>query len=55
MKSVWFCTCTKCGREIADSDKQAFDFKRGGWIYDRESGDWTCDKCVDEDKKEGAK
>lgn len=47
MITVWCCTCSKCGKEVASRDKQALDFKCGGWKYDRENREWICDECVD--------
>ena len=47
MMRVWVCQCKQCGREIADQDRLAFDFKRGGWRYNRETGEWTCDECAE--------
>ena len=55
MTSVWCYTCSKCGREIADSDRLGFDFKRGGWVYDKDSKDWTCDECAEAAKDGSAK
>lgn len=52
MISIWCCTCARCGKEIADGDRQALDFKRGGWQYDRETREWTCDECMEKESRE---
>ena len=44
--TVWCCTCTNCGREIASSDRLDFEFRRAGWKYDRDTHEWTCDECA---------
>ena len=45
--TVWCCTCSRCGREVASSDKLDFDFRRGGWRYNRDTHEWMCADCVE--------
>ena len=51
MKWIWTCTCSKCGREIADGEKLALEFKRAGWTFDTVSRKWTCDECAEKEGK----
>lgn len=53
MMTVWSCTCAKCGKEVADGDRQGFEFKLAGWRYNRETHEWICDECAE--KEDGAK
>lgn len=48
MKWLWSCRCQRCGKEIADTDKQALEFKRGGWVYLGHNRGYICDECADE-------
>lgn len=51
MKWIWTCTCSKCGREIADGEESALEFKRAGWTFDTVSRKWTCDECAEKEGK----
>ena len=48
--TVWSVTCEKCGKEAADADRQAFDFKIGDWHYNRSTGKWVCGDCAEKAK-----
>ena len=58
MMRVWVCQCKQCGREIADQDRLAFDFKRGDWRYLASRKEWICGDCAekqDAEQKGGAR
>lgn len=42
--------CEKCGKEAADADRQAFDFKIVGWHYNRSTGKWVCIDCAEKEE-----
>lgn len=48
--TVWSVTCEKCGKEAADAERQAFDFKIGDWHYNRSTGKWVCGDCAEKAK-----
>lgn len=54
MLTIWSCTCSRCGREVASGDRLDFHFRLGGWRYDRDTHKWICDECADAEKKKGA-
>ena len=54
MKWLWVCRCQRCRREVADVDRQAFDFKRGGWKYLSPAEGWICDECAEKRESPGA-